>query len=479
MICIPIGAEDNAAMLALLRRASAEPADLHELRFDLMKEQPKVEELTAVSSRPVIATCRSLREGGGFAGSADERRDILRRAIRSGAAYIDAETADIPYLDNRENVTLIASLHDFETTPDDLEEKIADLAASGADWVKFAVAVRRTADNLKVLAAIASSPKPCIGIGMGERGLLSRILGPAYGSKVTFGSLETGRESAPGQPTARELAELYRVGNITTDTAVYGLLGDPVAQSRGYVLHNRAFARLGIDAVYISFLAESAEEFLEAVPGAVNLQGLSVTIPHKHAALAWADSASEAATRIGAANTLIDGPDGWRAENTDCLAIFETIKAAFAAAGVDPYGVRTLVLGAGGTARAAGVALMLLGCRVAVAARDMIKAGKLALDMGWEAVAWKEAWQGDWKVVANATPVGMTPNIDASPYPAHGWRKGMLAFDAVHNPAETRFLREAAAAGARPISGEDMFFRQAAGQFKLWTGKTLPAETDL
>ena len=86
MICIPVGAADNAAMLDLIHRAGDEPADAHELRLDALREPPRLEELVAASSRPVVATCRSRAEGGGFSGSATERRGILLRAARAGAA---------------------------------------------------------------------------------------------------------------------------------------------------------------------------------------------------------------------------------------------------------------------------------------------------------------------------------------------------------------------------------------------------------
>ena len=345
--------------------------------------------------------------------------------------------------------------------------------------MKFAVAAVRPSDNLRVFAAIASCPKPCVGIAMGEAGLMSRVLGPAYGSRMTFGSLESGRESAPGQPTARDLAELYRVNSLTRKTAVYGLLGNPVSQSPGYRIHNRAFRELGLDAVYIPFLCENVREFLDSVPSAVNVRGLSVTMPHKRAALDWASVRSEAARSIGAANTLTLGPDGWRADNTDCLAVFEAVKARIEQAGTAVTGGRALVLGAGGTTRAIGVAMAMLGCRVAVAARDAAKAAALAGEMGWGAVLWDEVAEGPWRVVANSTPIGMVPHMDATPFPVSGWRHGMLAFDAVHNPAETRFLREAAAAGALAVGGGDMFIRQAAGQFRLWTGQGMPGAEKL
>lgn len=480
MICIPVAAAGNHDMLRLLQQAASEPADIHELRLDAMKEPPNVEELVAASTRPVIVTCRSRREGGDFDGSDAERRDILCRGVKADAAYIDCEAVDVPFVAvHKGKSIIIASMHDFHSTPSNLLQRINDLAKLPAHWVKFAVTHRRPADSVKVLEAIQDSPKPCIGIAMGEGGLLTRVLGPAYGSRVTYASLDPGYEASSGHPTARDFARVYRVHDITPNTPVYGLLGNPVAQSRGFRLHNAAFARLGLDAVYIPFRTESAEDFLSVMPDAINLQGLSVTIPHKPAALKWAATCSEAAQRIGAANTLTLTKKGWRADNTDLAGVFESIKEVTDVEGMNLTNAPALIIGAGGTTRAVGLALTLLGCKVTLTARNPDKAWRVANAMDWEVEDWNDAAHGNWRVVANTTPVGMYPDVHDTPFPASGWRKGMLAFDAVHNPQETRFLKEAAAAGAMTVDGVEMFLRQAGEQFRLWTGQDMPRITSL
>ncbi|MDR1519662.1 MAG: type I 3-dehydroquinate dehydratase [Planctomycetota bacterium] len=475
LVVLPIVARSNREALARLEEAAAEPADLHELRLDLLEEEPAAELLVRASSRPVIATCRSRSQGGGFPGGAAERLDLLRRAGRAGAAFVDAEEDVSGGLPRGDGAVVIASWHDFSGTPGNLPDRVRELEDAPGDWIKFAVTARRPEDNLAVFDALSRCSKPAIAIAMGEMGLPSRILGPAHGSRATFGSLSRGLESAPGQPTARELAELYRVKSLTRDSAVYGLIGDPVAQSSGHIYHNRAFAMAGLDAVYIPFLCLDAKAFLREVPAAVNLRGLSVTMPHKLAALEAAEQCSDNARLAGAANTLRRrAGGGWSADNTDFAAVVEAVGGKAAALGLSLSGAPALVLGGGGAARGVGAALAKLGCRVAAAGRDGAKTAALAQAMGWDSVPWAETGRGGWRVVANATPVGMVPEIEATPFPAAGWRPGMIAFDAVHNPRLTRFLREAKAAGAEPLDGFDMFIRQARGQFKLWTGREMP-----
>jgi 3-dehydroquinate dehydratase/shikimate dehydrogenase len=264
------------------------------------------------------------------------------------------------------------------------------------------------------------------------------------------------------------------VKELTRDTPVYGLLANPVGHSRSFRLHNHAFAKLGLDAVHIPFQSESAEDFLGIMPGAINLRGLSIAMPHKPAALRWAEHSTEFAQRIGAANTLALTEKGWSATNTDCLGAFESVKDITSAAGLNLTGMHALVLGAGGTTRAVGLALTLLGCRVTVSARNPNKAWDVAGQMGWDVEEWEEAAHGNWELVANTTPVGMYPNIEETPFPAHLWREHMIAFDSVYNPQETRFLRDAANVGCLVIDGVDMYLRQAAEQFRLWTGESMP-----
>jgi 3-dehydroquinate dehydratase/shikimate dehydrogenase len=476
LICIPIVAGSNREALSNLAEASAEPADLHELRLDLIRERPDVEALVAASSRPVIATCRSEKQGGGFGDGPAERLAVLERAALAGAAFVDAEEDVIGGLRRREGTRIIASWHDFAKTPPDLFGLVGRLAALPGDWIKFAVTPADQDDNLRVFDAVAASPKPAIGIAMGEMGLPSRVLGPAYGSRVTFGSLSRGLESAPGQPAAAELAGLYRVRELTGNSAVYGLLGDPVAQSPGYVYHNRAFSLAGVDAVYIPFLSRNPALFRDVIPGRIPLRGLSVTIPHKLAALELASTRSDSARLAGAANTLCRRDGGWFADNTDFSAVAETVREKAARIALPLAGAPVLVLGSGGAARGVGAALASLGARVSLAGRNAAKTAELAGKMGWRTANWVGTG-GDWLAVANATPVGMVPKIGETPFPAEGWRPGMIAFDAVYNPRRTRFLREAERAGAETIDGMEMFIGQARGQFALWTGREMPMES--
>ncbi len=480
MICISITAATNEEMLRLIAKAGKEGADLYELRLDELSEPPEVENLIRAADKPCIVRCCSTSGHGSFRGTSQERHDIFLRAVRARAGFIDVEPADVPTLAGKTgNTILICSLFDFYGTPSNLKERVRELAALPCDWVKFVVTNRGPADNVAVFEALKICRKPCIGLARGEGGLVTRVLGLAYGSRITYGDFESGFEQVPGKPTVKDLAEIYRVKDLTDSTKVYGVMGNPVDFTRSFRLHNRAFQKLGIDAVFIPFWTESVDDFLAVIPAALNVQGLAVSMPYKMAALRWAELSSENAQRIGAADTLTLTENGWRANNNELHCIFEVLKDAVTNLGINLTGADALVLGSGGTARAVGVALTLVGCRITVASVDHEAAWRLGNVMDWDVEDWKTAPLGRYELVANTTPVGLYPKFEESPYPADAWKEGMVAFDVVHNPQQTRFLKDAAAHGAMVIDGVELFLKQVARQFEQWTGEPMPSITSL
>ncbi len=475
MICIPLMASTMDEALALLRE-SLPGADCIEFRIDCLREEADVRALLHACTVPAIVTCRAKREGGAFAGGEDERLALLQDAVDAGAAYVDVEADTVERIRRRGATKLIASWHDFDRTPPDLTARVRAMAALPCDVVKFATMATDLADNLRCFEALRQCPKPAIGLCMGELGEASRVLNLRYGALLTFGALAAGKESAPGQLAAGELRDLYRIDRIGETTTLYAVAGDPIAHSMSPAIHNTAFAALGLDAAYLKFRVADFDRFLRDIVEPLGLSGLSVTIPHKQAALRAGTEIDPLAQRIGAANTLSRIEGGWLAENTDCAAATEAIAREAERTGLTLHGAEALLIGAGGAARALAVGLLDRGCKLTVANRTVAKARALAEELGGTAIALEEIPAKRYAVVANSTAVGMHPHVDASPAPAEIFAPGMVVFDAVYNPRETRLLRAAKERGAAVVDGVAMFVGQAAAQFARWTGRDAPRE---
>lgn len=252
-----------------------------------------------------------------------------------------------------------------------------------------------------------------------------------------------------------------------------GVIGHPLTHSLSPVLHTWAFAHAGRPGAYMSWPVPPGhvEEFVRAAR-LLHIHGVSVTIPHKETVLPLLDYVSLRARIVGAVNTLYrDEAHGLCGENTDIHGFLAPLRRRASAR-------RALVLGAGGAARAVLAGLKEWGAAaIGIANRNGARAQTLAEDFAVEAVAWEQrgAWGAD--MLINATPLGMRgEGAGATPFPAEAFTGSGLAYDLVYNPLETRFLREAKAAGWEVQDGLDMFVEQGIEQFRLWTEHSLPED---
>jgi shikimate dehydrogenase len=250
-----------------------------------------------------------------------------------------------------------------------------------------------------------------------------------------------------------------------------GVCGWPVAHSRSPQMHNAALAAAGLEAwryLRLPLPPELFEETVRALPAA-GFRGVNVTIPHKHAALALADRASDAARGIGAANTLTFEDGAIVADNTDAPGLLAAMPES-------PAGRTALVLGAGGAGRAAAWALTRAGAAdVAIWNRTPERARALADELGARAVEAPEAAE----IVINCTSVGLhdpDATFKALPLQADELGAGSLVIDMVYRAGGTRLLEAARTRGARVVDGLEILVAQGAASFERWTGLEAPRE---
>jgi 3-dehydroquinate dehydratase / shikimate dehydrogenase len=464
LLCVTVAAPTTAELRR--RRDAVQDADLIELRLDSVSD-PDVAGAVAGRRRPVIVTCRPTWEGGAFSGPEEDRKRLLAEALGQGVEYVDLEWRAhfddlIAQVRGR---GIVLSSHDFHGVPADLASRVHAMRSTGAEVVKVAAATTSLSDCAELLDVAKASGGQAGGlvlIGMGECGLATRVLAGRFGSKWTYaGSLHD-----VGQLTADALLQQYRFRAIDEATAIYGLVGAPIAHSVSPAMHNAALAAARINAVYLPFPAASADDFVR-FGKALGVQGVSVTVPFKVALFDAMDEVDAVARRVGAINTIrmLDGR--WLGANTDVTAFLEPLRDR-----VPLAHTRASILGAGGAARAVAIALASGGGPVRIHARHRAQAEDVAALTSATAGPWPPE-PGSWDLLVNCTPAGMHPLIDETPLPA-SQLTGRCVYDLIYNPPTTRLLREARAAGCQTIGGLDMLVAQAHEQFQWWTN-TRPA----
>ncbi len=422
----------------------------------------------------VIATCRRAVNGGKFKGSVAAEMDVLVKAANTGFQLVDlefqsAETLKVQEVaELRNRVGIILSFHDFRATKK-LEEQFAAMQKYPADFYKIVSTATNLYDNVHMMKFLEahSAKHDMVGLCMGEQGIISRVLGVRAGSIFTFAAATKGEETAPGQVTAVELRDTYRIEIVDAATQVYGVAGDPIRHSLSPIMMNAAFRRETVNAVYLSLHAKSLKDLL-ACARDIPIRGISVTMPYKQEIVDALENSDPLTRQIGACNTVVRGQDGkLYGFNTDVAGIVAPLEQRMT---LDA--ARILIVGAGGVARAAAFGLKARGAEVFIVNRTPEKAQSLARAAKVKSIKRADLAKQQFDVIINATPVGMGNN-KLSPLEEKELN-AKYVFDLVYTPAETRLMAMARAKNIQVIPGIEMFVQQGARQFEIWTGKPAP-----
>ena len=514
-ICVSVCAETAEEMIAKIKQAE-EFADVIEVRFDCLQPDQISNFRSQISDlnfeTPLLATFRSHEQGGLRSLSIDQRIKFWR----SGPGeFWGGDLEEDVFNESEAWPNRIISQHDLIGIPADLDAAYDRTAASGADIIKLAITANDITDCLpvwKLLELANTESTRLIPIAMGEAGKWTRILGLAHGAFMTYASLGSGDETAPGQVTARDLVEVYRVKELSRDTQMFGVIGDPVAQSLSPYMHNPAFAERGVNAVFLHLTVKNLDEFMrrmvkpESREIELNLGGFSVTMPHKQAIIPHLDAIDPTAAAIGAVNTVKITDGKLTGYNTDAHGFITPLKAIFG----DVKDAKIAVFGAGGAARACVYALKQEGADVTVFARDAVKGKAFADELGVRfskipnfkseisdlkfEISNDQGSQpkdqspktedqrpktvlADFDILVDATPLGMKgPHENDSLFTADEMQGLKFVYDLVTKTTDTPLIAEARKAGIPAIGGLDMLIAQGCKQFEIWTGQAAPAE---
>ncbi|KAH9814228.1 EPSP synthase-domain-containing protein [Melampsora americana] len=474
--------------------------DAVELRVDLLSSggkttQPptapslhfvrrQIAALRRLTNLPIIFTVRTDGQGGKFPGQGSEKEyfELLELGLRTGCEYVDVELGHSPELirqlrAKKGNSLLIGSYHDFagklSWNSKEMESKYQAIRKY-ADIVKLVTVAKSIDDNLALLnfRATHSSPSfpPLITINMGLEGQMSRILSPVL-SPLTHELLP--EPAAPGQLTYNQIqVALDLLGQHPPRQ--FWLFGNPISHSRSPLMHNTSFEALGLRShVYSPMETDTLNsDKVKAVLRAPEFGGASVTIPLKLEVLSLMDELTDEAREVGAVNTIIRKGDKLIGDNTDWYAIATLIRRSLPA---DPSVRSTaVVIGAGGTSRAAVYALHRLGVhQIGLFNRTKSRAEELIATMptSWSIKlieSFEEAIELNPGIVISTVP------SDTIKIPKELLKRkegGVMVELAYENHSG---YEESLGEGWRFVNGFEVLVEQGLKQFEIWTGKKMP-----
>jgi 3-dehydroquinate dehydratase/shikimate dehydrogenase len=467
--------------------------DLAELRVDCLDPDERflIRSFPEKAGVPVILTIRRKIDGGRYIGGEGARIVLLSKGLafadanrRRNFAYVDIEEdLDVPSLEEAARnfgTRIIRSYHNLQGVDEDLSAKTRSLRRIGDEIVKIAV----TPHSLEDVIRIFRTAKETAGIdkillGMGHYGVSTRILAARLGSHLTYASAAGEPDApsgAPGQMDPRELVKLYRFREITPGTRLFAITGFPLAVTSSPAFFNSVFSMENINAVYLPFPSDSIGVFLRLAEE-LGIGGVSVTVPHKEAALDALVFRSGNVQSVGACNTLVQGGQGWMGYNTDAQGFSDSLLHFIMKKNLRRKGVT--IIGAGGMARAAAEVFRLKG-RAVILNRTIARARDVAAPYGF---AWGRLdnqglalMEKHTDIIIQTTSMGMEPEADKDPLELYSFTGRETVMDVIYKPETTAFLKRAKQAGCAVLNGHDMFLRQARYQYTLFFKKEFPEQ---
>jgi len=471
-ICAVIAADNVQDSIDDIKKA--ESVDLTELRLDFIKniDENKISVLMRDKKQKMIVTCRPVAFGGLFKGKEKKRFALLSKAIGLEADFIDVEFGSeivTSIIKNKKSSKIIISHHDFKGTPslEKLESICSQINKLNPDLIKIVTTANSINDNF-VIFDLLKNKNNLIAFCMGQKGEISRILAPKFGSVITYCSIGKNKESAEGQITLEEMKNLYHFDSINPQTDVIGIIGEFAENSMSKYMHNPNFERNNLNFVYVPLKVTSNElkGFMENFKS-FNFKGAAVTIPHKESIISLIYNVDETADEIGAVNTLVNDNGKIIGYNTDYYGAVESLKEK-----LNPNNKKVLVIGAGGAARAVVYGLKKEGADITIVNRTEDKAKEIAdeFNVDFDKMENIKSLTRQNEIIVNTTSLGMSPFEDGCALKEDELPEGKMVMDVVYKPVITKLIKLAQKKRCRTITGDRMLIYQAVRQFELWTG---------
>lgn len=428
-------------------------------------------------SGDLLYTLRSAAEGGGFAGTREQRKKRLLAAA-DRYDWVDLESArDLgqEVIARLPPARRLVSWHGGAATTAELRQRFEEMAGAGARLYRIGVRAGSAVDALAPLALLQALGRPDVtAFATGLAGSWSRLLAPLLGAPVVFGGMAEGIDG-DGAFGVGQLVGDFGLPALPRVRRLFGIVGRSVGRSLSPRLHNDAYRRLDLPALYLPFQVESFAPFLEAVAAGLAalgmpLRGLTVTAPYKESALGAAGSATPLARRAGAANTMLRQGNSWRADTADALGVVTALGAHRIAL----PGRQTAVVGCGGAGRAAAAGLQQAGASVTLVNRGRERGEHAARLLGLPFVPLASFTPRRYGLVINATPC--TGAGEDWPFLPGELGAGTVLVDLPYAAEPTPLVAATAACGHTAIDGREVLLIEAQHQFELMTGRQMQAD---
>ena len=481
MICITLAQESRHLLLADMLNAAAMGADLLEIRLDCLEKAPTFADIMAAKRKPLLFSCRRQEDGGHWKGTEDERLMLLRQAIMSKADYVEIEYDVADQIRPFPGCQRVISYTNVAKMPSAIADIYEDMLSMKPDVIKLTVRAK-TPEEAWPLVQLLGKPKvPTVVVGLGRSGVMLAVLGKKIGAPWTSAALERGMEAFPGEPTIRDLVDIYHYRDIGKPTRFVGVTGLGEREFFAAGATNAAFAHLGLPHRVLPLQVGNLKLFRKVID-IVKLQGVSMEeqfYEQVHEAASFDESSRPP---VQGADLMLPGGDaGWIGSNSlghwAVAALQQTLRDHDPDKEEPLRGRIVMLAGTGPLTRMIAPALKERGAALVFASKDRSSAQRLGQVFGGRQVAWEGIYTTthDVLVVSRDAASGDEEVEEGTELPVHpGYLKSNITvMDLTSIPRSSPFLREAKLRGCTVVPAVSLLSHQVREQVMRIGGRDI------
>ncbi len=477
MICISIVPESRKLAKVDMFNAASQ-SDLIELCLDHLVKDPDVGEMIQDAKKPILISCRRECDGGHFKGTDEERIGLLRQAIVAGPEYIELEhdiAKSIPRFGKTKRVISFTSL---DQPLSDIEKCFEEAKKVDADIIKFTWPTPTLNTTWPLIAAVSQKRDiPVVGMGLGKAGLTFSLLGRKYGSPWIYAALEKGMEAFEGQPSVRELNEVYDWSAISNRTRFIGIVGMSPLEQKSIPILNKAFQKMDLNFRCLPLQLGPLEKIPKMLEG-LKIKGLLITPQLGPYYLDLADVHEDSVLKSGFTDMLLRKETGWKAYHFLAKSILNVIELSLGRRTHEerPLDRRSvMIIGANGTAKTMAYGVTQRKGIVSITSPNDEQSSILAEKFNARHVPFGNVYGTLADVIIYCDPAIKMGHHKKELNPSF-LKEKMTVLDISSLPELSEFGEEAAGRDCKMIDSNEIFKRLLSDQFKKLTGERIPEE---